>query len=618
MNIRGFLSRCLAVVMILGLAMNIVHAQYAGGDGSPGQPFQIENQTQFLNMALNPSAAFELIDDITVTEFTGIESFTGQLDGQGHTIHLDISSSGAERNGLFLELGAGSVIRDLRLTGQVSLDDVLFSGTLAADMSGGLIEEVHSQVTLTVAGTRHSGSIGSGTAGLVARKSGGAIRLSSNAGLVRGYLSVGGLVSQHSGGSIERSFNSGTVWATGVNEAGGIVSRNFGTATLSDVYSTGRVTGSPDGSSCFNCGGLIGVMSQGSLVRGYATGFVNSSNSTSGALVGQLVAPSTVNALFFDAETSGQGQGAGGSAGTLLADTGRTTAQMKAEATFTAAGWDFADVWQMALSIDAEAISYPYFREFTYDPFDQVVANSPAPGLVGPARRILVEGPSTLVAGQGQGLRLVARDVRDQPVALYAGPRALVLSGASPAPGGTVPVVSDAAGEAVAFGETVTLTFTDGVAEADGANNGIMTLFAAGEATISATAEPLVTEDGDALEVNVLPAAANRREIERGDGQTGVVLTSLPAAPAVRVFDSFGNPVPGVNVNFAVTAGDGSLQSDNAVTDSNGVAEAGVWTLGPTPGAQNVQATIDGLEALIFVATALPDLVFRDRFLSSE
>ena len=87
--------------------------------------------------------------------------------------------------------------------------------------------------------------------------------------------------------------------------------------------------------------------------------------------------------------------------------------------------------------------------------------------------------------------------------------------------------------------------------------------------------------------------------------QTAQVGTSVPVAPSVRVVDADGNPVAGVTVVFAVTAGNGSLVNASVTTDANGVATVGSWTLGSTPGANTVVASVGTLNSA-FNATATP------------
>jgi aqualysin 1 len=73
--------------------------------------------------------------------------------------------------------------------------------------------------------------------------------------------------------------------------------------------------------------------------------------------------------------------------------------------------------------------------------------------------------------------------------------------------------------------------------------------------------------------------------------------------PSVIVRDQFGNPMSGVTVHFAVTAGGGSISPASATTNSNGVASATSWTLGADPGSNTATATVSGLPAVTFNAT---------------
>ncbi len=65
-----------------------------------------------------------------------------------------------------------------------------------------------------------------------------------------------------------------------------------------------------------------------------------------------------------------------------------------------------------------------------------------------------------------------------------------------------------------------------------------------------------------------------------GNNQTAVQGTSVATPPAVRVTDGSGNPVIGAAVTFAVTAGGGSATGLSQVTDTQGEAAVGSWTLG--------------------------------------
>jgi plastocyanin len=100
------------------------------------------------------------------------------------------------------------------------------------------------------------------------------------------------------------------------------------------------------------------------------------------------------------------------------------------------------------------------------------------------------------------------------------------------------------------------------------------------------------------------PAAAFGMASAGGTGQTGPVNAALPTALQVRVTDEFGNPVAGVAVTWSVTGGGGSVAPTGSVTNAAGNATT-TWTLGPTVGAQNAEASATGLSGspVAFAAT---------------
>jgi hypothetical protein len=87
------------------------------------------------------------------------------------------------------------------------------------------------------------------------------------------------------------------------------------------------------------------------------------------------------------------------------------------------------------------------------------------------------------------------------------------------------------------------------------------------------------------------------------NGQTGVVGTALAQPVAVVVADQNGAPLANATVNWAVTAGGGSVASATSVTDANGNATV-VWTLGTTVGTDSLMASIAGGADAIITATA--------------
>ncbi len=126
--------------------------------------------------------------------------------------------------------------------------------------------------------------------------------------------------------------------------------------------------------------------------------------------------------------------------------------------------------------------------------------------------------------------------------------------------------------------------------------------------TVSAGTLPPVT-----VTATTAPGEPAQIKAYSGDVQNGVVGGVLGAQPAVRISDAFDNGVGGIAVTFATQNG-GSVERAQAVTDANGVASAGAWTLGTTAGPYFVNATATGALAGVpvsFRATATADGPFQ-------
>jgi dipeptidyl aminopeptidase/acylaminoacyl peptidase len=89
-----------------------------------------------------------------------------------------------------------------------------------------------------------------------------------------------------------------------------------------------------------------------------------------------------------------------------------------------------------------------------------------------------------------------------------------------------------------------------------------------------------------------------------GNGQIAGVGQRLSQPLVARVADASGNPVAGAKVTFTVVAGGGSIEGGVVVTDFNGIATCGRWTLGQGAGVQRVRAASGPAEAT-FAATAI-------------
>lgn len=110
--------------------------------------------------------------------------------------------------------------------------------------------------------------------------------------------------------------------------------------------------------------------------------------------------------------------------------------------------------------------------------------------------------------------------------------------------------------------------------------------------------------EGPSTAFTAMAEAPHAMLIHSGDGQ--VARTGREAGEPVRVqvVSRSGAGLSGVTVAFEVTAGGGSVPSSSAVTDADGIASPGPWTMGD-PGPQELRATAPGVNRVIFRATAL-------------
>jgi len=342
-------------------------AAYASaGRGGVGQdPIEISTGAHLLHLAATSAdwgKDFLQTADIDLTGCTWTpigtspNAFTGSYNGGERTISgLVINTPGADDVGMFGWVNGGSVSR-LRLTG-VSITGRDSVGGLIGRQQSGDVAEVH--VAGTVTGRNYVG-------GMIGDKSnGGILAATSEVGVTSTGQYVGGLVGYTgSGVTINRTMASGDVTSTD-SFVGGLVGNNLGTITRSaalgavtasgivggligynandvtDVFARGAVTGGTDRRT----GGLIGDFGDGTLRRGYATGLVTSPSPPTqvGGLVGQAFGNAAVADSFWDTTTTGQGSDPTEGAGQAV---GRTTAQLRDVATYTAAGWAIVAGWQ--------------------------------------------------------------------------------------------------------------------------------------------------------------------------------------------------------------------------------------------------------------------------------
>lgn len=362
---------------------------FFGGDGTSFHPYlitHVEQLQEIENTSL--SAYYELWCDIdasgTSSWNTGAgflpigtaASFTGSFNGRGYTINnLFINRPTTNYIGLF-SLVEGAVIQNVALT-NINITGEHTVGGLIAWANNTLVSGCHIEGDITSTSTGQAGGLIGYAKGIIVisgcHTSGTVVSAAANG------VSVGGIVGQNAAtGTIEFSYSMCSV--TGKSYIGGIVgsSGGSGVATIAQCFSTGNIISATwgaggiigdnmgDGGSITDCyargdvtgnqavGGALGSFYDGTIINIYSTGKVTG-NTDVGGLHGNDGGTEEIAPCFWDNQTSNQT--------TSITGTGKTTAQMKTQSTFT--GWDFYSIWAIdGITNDG----YPYFGYGGYAP----------------------------------------------------------------------------------------------------------------------------------------------------------------------------------------------------------------------------------------------------------
>lgn len=311
------MKRALVVSIIL-LGGTVFAGTYSGGSGLGKLPYCISNTDDWQ----------ELID--TPADWERGFILTADLDFGGQTItpvSPDTSTAsgfqGTKFTGTFN--GAGFVIKNAVIT-QPAGDYVGLFGCVGA--AGQIFDLGATNVSVT----------GQSSVGILVGENAGTITTSFALGTASGSGDyVGGLVGYNSG-TVSSCYAQGLISGSGWHN-GGLIGTHTG--TLSKCYAAGSVGGS---GNVF--GGLVGTLSGGTISNCYASCWIDSADYRGG-----LIAYSdsgTVSNCFWDTTTSGITVSAGG--------TGKTTAQMKVQTTFT--GWDFSVTgWQITANVSCPRLA---------------------------------------------------------------------------------------------------------------------------------------------------------------------------------------------------------------------------------------------------------------------
>jgi filamentous hemagglutinin family protein len=264
----------------------------------------IRTDDQLQDMDLNLTGKYVLGTDIDLNGYAyerigdSMSSFTGALNGLGHTISNMTVSNNVGGSGLFGTLDTASVsnllITDANssttsanagILGGKAVDTDIYnvgvSGTVSGPQVGGLLGySIGSTITNTYADADLTGAE-QNSGGFIGIAYDTIIKDSYSAGVIEGTSMIGGFIGAlHGTSSITGSYSSVDVTSTDVmmGFAGGLIGYAVNTGEMSNNYATGNVKGT------VRIGGLIGSAGDITLSDSYATGTVDGGQYTGGLI----------------------------------------------------------------------------------------------------------------------------------------------------------------------------------------------------------------------------------------------------------------------------------------------------------------------------------------------
>ncbi|MFZ4896511.1 glycoside hydrolase family 97 catalytic domain-containing protein [Plantibacter sp. Mn2098] len=260
---------------------------------NPVGHYSIASEADLDLLRQHPSSTFDLTKDITLTRaWTPVDSFTGELNGNGHTISgLSISTNG---NQAFITENDGT-IRQLGFSGATSTAGGGSSAGIVTEANNGTIDQVYVL----------------------------------NGSLTSAYRA--GMITAQNYGTVSNTYTAGTV--TGDWESAGIAGWNSGTAAVTNSYSTAAVT-TRNGNAGIVSG--VGATVTNDVALG---GSVTGNNTRRVAAGGSLSHNLALNTIQINGKTVSSTSDTDGNG----ADT--TAESLAQQATYAGLGWDFGSIW---------------------------------------------------------------------------------------------------------------------------------------------------------------------------------------------------------------------------------------------------------------------------------
>ena len=340
------------------------------GTGTEEDPYQIGSAEQLAKFRdkvnkgeTDANTRAELTEDIDLSSVcseengtwtpigTDINPYRGTFNGDGHTISGLYIKFTADYQGLFGYVGSEGAVKDLSVSGSVSVSGSEYVGGIAGQ-NGGRITDCDFTGSVTSSGNFVGGVVGwnlssgnvencyntdsvnvSGSCvGGVVGLNHGPVKNCYNTGEVSATSNVGGVVGYNINSTVENCYNIGEV--SGGEDVGGVVGYNY-SGSVTTCYNTGEVSGNS------YVGGVVGRNESGGTVKNcYNIGEV--SGSYVGGVVGDNRGGGTVTGCYFlqqETEISGIGGGSPTTGATAVND-------LNVQTQFQ--GWDFTDTWRIS------------------------------------------------------------------------------------------------------------------------------------------------------------------------------------------------------------------------------------------------------------------------------
>jgi uncharacterized repeat protein (TIGR01451 family) len=272
----------------------VIEKPFAGGSGTTGDPYIIENVWELQNMSLDLGANYSLANDIDASitsgwnwngldRFNGFAAvgnssalFTGTLNGQNHSVYnLYINKTSSADMSLFGQISASAIISNLTLV-NVNFNGGQRTAGLVGYIVGGIVHNC--SVTGKVKGNSHN------TAGLVGRCDG---RIENCSADVTVYNpdsgnNIGGLVGVATNSAVIRDSHSSGIVNTTLQSfyVGGFVGSVTAGVLIARSYSSARVIGYSF------VGGFAGSIRASDVTECYASGDVTAFDTDVGGFVG--------------------------------------------------------------------------------------------------------------------------------------------------------------------------------------------------------------------------------------------------------------------------------------------------------------------------------------------